>query len=165
MATVTLSQEKWDAMGEAERALASKLGIRPSPTKTVVRTDTEARPKVRVSSTLKTYTLGIITDCKLCGDCSIDIYNMVRSNRRNEVYLEARKVHEQSVVPDRWEVRATNSCISCKNNLRHWTKPMLITKILEQATSLRAVKVSVLRKKSGVPGIPMEQEAKKGDNC
>lgn len=163
MGTVTLSQEKWDAMGEAERALASKLGIRPTPTKAVVPSNNSCnKPRVRVSSTLKTYTLGIITDCKLCGDCTIDIYNMVRSNRGNEVYLEARKVHEQSVIPDKWEVRATKSCLSCRNNLRHWTKQMLIDKVLEQAAALRAVKVSVLRRKSQEPGIPMEQGKKEG---
>jgi hypothetical protein len=39
---------------------------------------------------------------------------------------------------------------------------MLIDKVLEQAAALRAVKVSVLRRKSQEPGIPMEQGKKEG---
>lgn len=126
---ITISRSKWEALGEAERALALKMGIKPEGGEA----STLRAPRQPKVCELKPYVLGLIIDCQLCKETHIDLYNMVKCKGNGGSYLEARRTTEPECSPDRWSVRKVSSCKNCRIHLRQWPKQDLIDKVLEQA--------------------------------
>ena len=137
---VAISKEKWDSLSDTEKALAKKMGIAPSKKKSDNESTPKAERKPRTAQDIKPYVLGVITDCQLCKETTIDLYNMVKNEKGTETYLVARKPSEPDVTPDKWEVRKASSCGCCKHVLAGWKKEDLINKVLEQALCIKAYK-------------------------
>jgi len=137
---ITISQEKWETLSVTERLLAKKMGITPTKRKAEGEIPRVAK-EPRTVKEVKPYILGVVTDCQLCGETLINLYDMVKDQRGNEVSLVARAYEGPAIIPDRWQVRKSSTCRCCKHNLRYLSKDELISKLLSVAICQRDFKI------------------------
>lgn len=126
-----IPRSKWDKLSKAEKELARKIGLGPVP-----REPTEPKG-VNLPKVVKRdpYVLGIFTECKLCGQTTIDVYNMIPGDTESAPYLRSVIPNGASIpIPNKVEVRRTFSCNLCTTYLPlQYTKRQLADMLMRLA--------------------------------
>jgi hypothetical protein len=145
---IAVSVEIWKGLDEAQRKLLAKLGV-TGPTAKRLKEGEIPEPSVRRPRSLEqiSYTLGIMSFCKLCGSQDYVIYRMVRVKKGHEHCLQATPLEpgEIAAKADKVQYRRVPTCPMCKSILGTWKKAEVIDKAVELADPL--VKVQRLLEK------------------
>jgi hypothetical protein len=127
MAKVTISKNDWSALSEVEREMMKKLGIGVAKEKTDLTTE------IRKAIAPAGYILGVVEECKLCGEKYYHLYDMNPEETEFGSYLKATELPLGSAKPSRSTVRYRLTCISCERHLINWSKKDLVSKLIEFA--------------------------------
>ena len=123
----------WNAMTEADRALLTKLGIKPKLNRKT--------PVARATKKLKPYSVKAIVSCGLCYAKTIEYFRMIPINfgddAKGEPHLRSKKItfHELK-SPIKNESHNISNCKQCREILLEQGKDELITTLIEYARAV-----------------------------
>jgi len=127
---ITISRKKWNLLGEPEKALAKKMGIKPTPSRSGEGIPPEESNRAKVEKRAS-YVLGVILECKLCNSHTVNIFNMVNAGTARHPCLEAKECgRKEEVFVNKWETRHTSVCKQCRDKLRYWPKEQVINQLI-----------------------------------
>lgn len=126
-----IPRSRWDKLSKKEKELARKIGLAPVP-----REPSEPKginlPKI---AKREPYVLGVWTECRLCNQTTVDVYNMIPGDKPDAPYLKSVIPNGSNTpLPNKIEVRRTFACNLCSTYLPiEHTKQELVNMVVKLA--------------------------------